>query len=145
MNAVHKPAMSIVVQRHPNPQFSSFHVDRVLSNAPDGVEFKYDRGEVRPDESSLEASDLPIEPSVQAIAERIYAIPGISDNGPMGSNLWIGKCEIFVGKGVAFPDREIEEGVIAAIAKSFGLNVEDVTVTINDQRGKHSRAPSRLL
>lgn len=137
--------MRIVIERHPNPNCTTYHLNRRLSESPSGIAFEYNGGNVRPGGLlSSTREELPVEPFVQSVAERIYAVSGVTDDVMVGgSGVRVGAYEIRVGKGRAFSDIEIETGVIAAIADSFGLNVEDIDVTVQSER--HMLGRNRIM
>lgn len=130
-----EPKMHIVIERHPNPIVTTYHLDVRLSESGFRFNFDHKNGVVRPESLfSSERDELPVDPFVQSLAERIYAIPGVTGDNMTGNGVTVSSYEIRVCKGKAFNDNVIEAGVIAAIAQTFDVLLKDISITIDDQR-----------
>ncbi len=107
--------LRVIVQRYPNPDIIEFNTDRPLAYSHDTQDFRFKNGKVEI-ASMIEPQES--EPFAQALAEHIFAIPGIvSDfNGGVG----IERYEIRVHKAKAFSQDAIEAQVLEILSEAFG-------------------------
>lgn len=95
-------SLRIIVQRHPNPTITTYHVDQWLSD------YGFSR----------------------SLTAELEGIPGVVKEGKslISKPIRIEGYEISVERGVAFTDEEVEAGVLASIAGAFGLTVNDCAI-----------------
>lgn len=125
--------MRIVIERHPNVDVTTYHLDRQLTESRRSLSFELDAGTVKMGRlfASLSGEEQNVEPFALSIAEKIYAIPGIA-NGLLGSGVSIDQYKVQVTKGRAFSDDEIEQQVLSVFVNMFGLtDLNEVDVTVD--------------
>jgi hypothetical protein len=135
--------MRLLIERHPNPDMTTYHIDRRLSDSTRSIDFTDESGSVEVDRryDFLDGKDQTIEPFQQSLAEKIYRVPGVRKgyNGQPGVSFGrpgvsIDEYEITVTKGSAFDGLEVEDAVVAIIAQIFDLTVEELELAVNDKR-----------
>lgn len=133
--------MRVVIERHPNPDITTYHVNRRLTESLRALNFVSDSGEVRIDSmfSSLDSVRQDVEPFAQTLAEKLLRVPGVLGGGLISGGLSISSYEIRVSKGTAFSDDDIEPAVLAIIAESFDLTVDELDQTVKSERHLHAR------
>jgi hypothetical protein len=135
VDAVEKK-LRLIIERHPNPDITTYHLNRRLTDSRHSIAFVNDAGEIKPDRmfSSMTGDDQNVEPFAQELAEKIYQIDGVQSGGIVNTGVTIGTYEIRVGKGKAFSDIDIEEPVVAIIAEVFGLTIDEIDRSMNSER-----------
>lgn len=128
--------MRVVIERHPNPDITTYHVNRRLTDSLRGLSFVSDSGEVKVDSmfSSLDGARQDVEPFAQTLAEKLLRVPGVLGGGFISGGLSISTYEIRVSKGTAFSDADIEPEVLAIIAESFDLTVDELDQSVKSDR-----------
>lgn len=127
-----RKGMRVVIERHPNPDVTTYHLNRIMSQSRRSISFEFDSGEVKPSCLFTSEKEKNVEPFAQSLAERLYAIHGIASDSILSGGIMISMFEVRVSKGKAFDDEEIEPHVLTALAEAFGLSVDDIDVRIDD-------------
>jgi hypothetical protein len=122
VDAVEKK-LRLIIEHEPNPVITVYHINRRLTGSRKNIVFINDSGNIKPDGSfnSFTGEDQNVEPFAQALAEKIYEIDGIQNNG-----VTIGIYEITIRKGKAFSDIDIERSIVGIIAEVFGLTIDEI-------------------
>ncbi|QHN42906.1 hypothetical protein GII36_03515 [Candidatus Mycosynbacter amalyticus] len=120
--------LRIVIERHPNTELTSFHVNRRLTDSKHTIRFAHDSGQVVVDNMF---SEVNVEPLAQLLAENIYEIPGIQ-TGFIGGGVSIENYKVSVSHSRAFDENDIEFAVIEAVAKTINIELDDVTFELDD-------------
>ncbi len=113
--------LHIVIQRHPNKEFTSFHVNRRMSASKRPVNFAYDNM----------GDNVNVEPLAQQLAEKIYEIDGVQ-SGLMSGGVSAYDYKVTVSHCRAFDENDIEFAVIEALADVFNVGLDDVTFELDD-------------
>ena len=137
--------MRVVIERHPNPNTTTYHVNRRLTESLRGLSFVSDSGEVRMDRmfSSMDGASQDVEPFAQLLAEKLFRVPGVLSGGFIGGGLSISSYEICVSKGTAFSDADIEPAVLAIIAENAAHGVDELHQSIKSERHLLARYQER--
>ena len=123
--------LRLVIQRHPNPDATSYHVNRRLTEKSGSYRLVSKEG-VPVERYSFDSPEL--EPFVQLLAEKLIAVPGILAGSSPDNVIRVSTYELAIKKGKAFTDEDIESAVIAIIAESFDLTVEEIDQTVESER-----------
>jgi len=137
----HVPLMQIVIERHPNPCITTYHLDQRLTTSRLDVRFECNNGIVRPCPNYSNEGVL-VEPFIFAMAERLYEIPGIVDNGST-NGVSFNSYEIRINKGMAFTDNKVEPQVLDVIMQSFGYAIDDIAIQLDDRRHEYQSNRSK--
>lgn len=120
--------LHIVIQRHSNKEFTSFHVNRRLSASKRSVHFAYDNDQVVVDNI---CGNVNVEPLVQQLAEKIYEIDGVQ-SGIISGGVTVYDYKVTVSHSRAFDENDIEFAVIEALADVLNVGLDDVTFELDD-------------
>lgn len=138
--AVKLDSLRVVIERHPNPAATTFHLNHRLVERKYGLMFDFENGAlVRDTLFGSDKEDEDLAPWLLELATKLCKTDGVTRE--FTSTVAIDDYKIRIGKAVAFTDDEVEGAVLTVLAETFSLKRSALVVTIDDQR---SRPPLRL-
>lgn len=133
--------LHVVIERHPNKELTSFHVNRRLSASRNPVRFAYDNDHVVVDSI---CGNVNVEPLAQQTAEKIYEIDGVQ-SGLISGGVSVYDYKVTVSHSRAFDENDIEFAVVEALVDVFNVSLDDVTFELDDYaRSKESKERERI-
>lgn len=120
----------VLIERHPNPEFSSIHLDVELTTGCTRYFSKISDGTVveRP---SYDEGEQPTDSFLVTLAEQLFAVRGVVADY---SSLSVSQYELRIQKAQAFSDAEVEDGILRVLAAAFDVNVRTLDVRYERKR-----------
>lgn len=132
-------SLNVSVWRSLNNEHTRYSFDRPLDVHDDFMRCNYKNGEAVVE--NFFGSKDPAEPTEEslAIVDKLRAINGVQFTWRPGSVVInVETYKIGLYKSEAVPDDHFDRDVIAVLAEHFGVALDDVNVTIKDDRMRHS-------
>jgi hypothetical protein len=138
--------MRIVIERHPNPDMTTFKFDRVLTASGLEYHLEFVSGEVQDVDFMSATEDInEIEDFIVELARKVFAVPGVLYTDDNIGSVTIDQYTMDICKSRAINDSDIERGVIEAVAEMFDLTVDELDVTFEAPTNYFGGMPSMNL
>lgn len=127
--------LNVYVWRVPNNEHTRYSFDRRLDVHDGSMMFICKNGEVVG--HNFLSSEDPAEPTEEslAIVDKLRAVNGVQFSWtPVFGAMDVETYKIGLFKSAAVPDDHFDRDVIAVLAEHFGVALDDVNVTIKDDR-----------
>ena len=142
------PRLHIEIKRFGNPRITAYQLDRPLGDTVTPTKYSYDGESATPHRVFITEynTELPVEPFMLVMAERLYKIPGIvRSRTPDDCGVKMANQLITIVNDRSRTDEAIEADIVAAITEVFGFKLHEVEVSYDplfthDRRNGESQA-----